>query len=109
MQNEGIGLILAVTGLGLWLAFAQTARHLAINSISRLLALLIIPIAVAAIWRIALDLSWWTILLFLAASLIVGFINGIAMRKIGKDGLYSMQSIIGVSGATLVGISWFLR
>ena len=109
MQEDGIGLILAVSGLGLWLAFTQTARHLAVNAVSKVLAILIIPIAVAAIWRIALDLHWWTILLFVAASLIVGIINGIAMRKIGKDGVFSMQTLVGLVGAALVGASWFLR
>jgi hypothetical protein len=109
MQDDGIGLVLAIGGLGLWLAFTQTARHLAINSVSKVLALLIIPIAIAAIWRIALDLRWWTILLFVAASLVVGIANGIAMRQIGKAGVYSMQTFIGVVGAALVAASWFLR
>lgn len=101
--------MLAVGGLGLWLAFTQTARHLAINSVSKVLALLIIPIAAAAIWRIALDLGWWTILLFVATSLIVGIINGIAIRRIGKVGVYSTQTITGVVGAALVAVSWFVK
>lgn len=101
--------MLAVGGLGLWLAFTQTARHLAINSVSKVLALLIIPIAAAAIWRIALDLGWWTILLFVATSLIVGIINGIAIRRIGKVGVYSTQTITGVVGAALVAASWFVK
>jgi hypothetical protein len=109
MQDNDIGLILAVSGLGLWLAFTQTARHLAINAVSKLLAVLIIPIAIAAIWRIALDLRWWTILLFVAASLTVGVINGIAMRKIGKAEVYSIQTAVGLVGALLVAVSWFLR
>ena len=109
MQDNGIGLILAVGGLGLWLAFTQTARHLTINAMSKLLAILIIPIAIAAVWRIALDLRWWTILLFVVASLIVGIINGIAMRKIGKDGVYSMQTVAGLAGVALVAASWFVK
>ena len=109
MQDNDIGLILAVGGLGMWLAFTQTARHLAINAVSKLLAVLIIPIAIAAIWRIGLDLRWWTILLFVAASLVVGIINGIAMRKIGKDGVYSMQTVVGLVGAALIAVSWLLR
>ena len=109
MQDNGIGLILAVSGLGLWLAFAQTARHLTTNAVSKVLGLLMIPIAIAAIWRIAVDLSWWTILVFVVASLIVGVINGIAMRQMGKAGVYSMQTVVGVVGAALIAASWFAK
>ena len=109
MQDNGIGLILAVAGLGMWLAFTQTASHLATNAVSKLLAWLIVPIAIAAVWRIALDLQWWTILVFILASLVVGVVNGVAMRKIGKEGVYSMQTFVGIIGAAVVSASWFVR
>ena len=109
MRSAELGLIVAIGGLGMWLAFTQTARHLAIGPIAKLLAALIIPIAVAAVWRIALDLGWWTILLFIAASLIVGATHGIAMRKIGKEGVYSMQTSVGIIGVILVLVSWLLK
>ena len=109
MNSADLGLLLAVIGLGLWLAFTQTARHMTVGPITRLLALLIIPITVAALWAIAVELHWWTVLVFVAVALAVGVINGIAMRSIGKSGLYSMQPLLGLVGIGCVLASLALR
>ena len=109
MNFTDLGLLLAVVGLGFWLAFTQTARHMTVGPITRLLALLIIPTTVAALWAIALELHWWTVLLFVAVALSVGIINGIAMRSIGKSGLYSMQPLFGLAGIACVCASLALR
>ena len=109
MEYNDIGLIVAINGLGLWLAFSQTARYLAISQLTRILSLVIIPVAAAALWRIALELQWWTVLVFIGSSLIVGTITAIAAHKIGKAAVYSMQPVFGLGGAALVAASWFLR
>lgn len=109
MPSDEVGLIVAVAGLGFWLAFIQTARHLPINLVSRMLVPLIVPIAVAAIWRIALEVRWWVLLVFISTSLVVGIVHGIGIRSAGKEGIYSLQPIMGTIGAGLVTASWFLR
>ena len=109
MQSDDLGVLLAIVGLGFWLAFAQTARHLTVNKGTQMLAILLIPFAIAAVWRIALGLGWWTILVFVAASLLVGTINGVALLKLGKEQVYAMQPYVGFPGATVIVASWFFR
>ncbi len=109
MRNDELGVLLAIVGLGLWLAFAQTARHLAVNKGTQILGVLLIPVAIAALWRIALGLSWWTILVFVLASLIVGVLNGVALVRLGKEAVYAMQPYVGFSGITAIAASWFFR
>ena len=95
--------------MGLWLAFVQTARHLAIGRVGKVLSPLIVPVAVAAVWRVALDLHWWTIVAFVFVALVVGTINGFAIRSTGKASIYSMQPLVGLLAVGCVGTSWALR
>ena len=106
MDSEGVQFTLAVAGLGFWLAFTQTARHLTVNQVARLLSLLVLPIAIAGIWRIALTMQWWTILVFVVVAVTVGVINGLVLRSMGKIALYNIQMITGLIGVALIAISW---
>ncbi|MDW9227055.1 putative membrane protein [Burkholderia cepacia] len=58
-----------------------------------MVALVTIPLAVGFLWRLALVFHWWTIAIFLIASGMVGVLNGIFARNVGRDFLYSAQPL----------------
>ena len=87
----------------------QTARHLPMNRTAKLLSVLVVPVFVAAIWRIALALHWWTALLFGVISLVVGAINAVTARRLGGAGLFGLQSATGLIGAALTAAGWIFR
>lgn len=102
------GLILAVVGLGALVAFGQTSRRLMVSKLSTAIGLLTIPLAIAALWRIALDFGWWTIVVFVVVSLTVGTVNAIAARTFGIGALYAMQSWVGLLAAACIAGAWLL-
>lgn len=110
MKTDDLGLLAAVAGLVHLLSFAQTSRSLLVNRVSMALGLLTIPLSIAALWRIALEIGWWTALVFIAASLLVGAIHAvIARRNGGIAAIYSLQPTIGCLALIFVALSWFLR
>lgn len=104
-----VGFVLAIAGLSMWMAFVQTAAKLAVSKLSALLLVLALPLTIAALWRIALDLHWWTIAVFPVTGLVVGTFHAIAARKLGVSTIYSMQPLVGLMAALCVGASWFAR
>lgn len=106
MQDAGI--FLAVVGLAALLAFAQTSRRHMFNKLSSFLGLLTIPLFVAAVWRLALVFGWWTILVFVVVSLVVGTVNGVFGRRQGVATVYSMQPWVGLLSLICIAASWLL-
>ena len=45
--TPSVGLLFGIVGLGFWLAFTQTAHHLAVGRTGRLLSPFVVPVAVA--------------------------------------------------------------
>jgi hypothetical protein len=109
------GLCLALAGLSAGLAFGQYIRRFPISGpIAATCGILAIPTFIAAVWRIAQSLGWWTILIFIVVSLLVGTINGFvmmgAMRSPSEAGFRRMQGLQTVAGVTSVGATiaaWF--
>lgn len=104
---RGIGLIAAVAGLFLLLSFAQTARSLLMNKLSTALSAVSIPMFIAAIWRIAIDIGWWSAAMFVLASMLAGIVNGAMSRFAGgRFVVYQMQPLVGGLAAACIVISW---
>ena len=109
MDTSSFGFVLAVVGLAHLLAFHQTVRRLSTTRFSAGLAALVLPLFVAAMWRIALGLGWWTILVFVAAGLLAGIIHGVLMRRHGRTAAFNMQTLEGLVAVVCIGASWILR
>jgi hypothetical protein len=107
MKLESLGL--AIAGLCLLLAFAQTARHQTVGAIGRLLLPLSLPIAAAALWCIALELSWWAVLAFMGASLAAGIANALVARRWGPASTYRAQPFLGLAATVVIAAAWGLR
>lgn len=75
------GAILASFGLIPLVAFAQSTKLGTSGKIGAVFAITQIPAGVALLWRVADDLSWWTAIVFIVASLIAGAINAAMMRR----------------------------
>lgn len=102
-----IGLIAAVAGLFLLLSFTQTARRLLMNKLSTALSVVSIPMFIAAMWRIAIDIGWWAAAMFVLASMLAGIVNGVMSRLGGGTVVvYQMQPLVGGLAAACIGISW---
>lgn len=107
MIEFDIGAIVAVVGLGNLLAFGQTQKHLSMNKWSVLFGVLTIPMAISLLWRIALNLGWWSIALFVGLSLIVGICTAMASRAFGTVPIYSLQTTEGTMAAICSIGCWF--
>ena len=108
MEPSELSLLLAIVGLGLMLAHAQTAKVLAMSKLSSLLGLLTLPIVGAALWKLSLGFGWWTIAVFVAVSLVVGTVHAVVMRKFGRHAAFAAQTFCGVAGTALIGASWLI-
>lgn len=102
------GTIIAIVGLGNLLCFAQTYKHLAISKVTSAIGLLIIPSAVALLWRISISIGWWTVGIFVAASILVGVFNGVMARKHGVSFVYALQPTVGATFCICAVLSWLL-
>jgi hypothetical protein len=109
MEASELGALLAVLGIGALVAFGQTSKHQMMGKWSTMLGLLTIPLGVAALWRLALAFGWWTILIFIVVSLVVGAVNGAFARSKGTATLYTLQPVIGTIALACIGASWALR
>lgn len=96
------GAIVAMIGLGALLSFAQSSRVGFANRLSAYLGVLQIPAAISVLWYLGNEFGWWTVAIFVGASLIVGTLNGIAAKGRGRATLVQMQPVTGplfVAGA----------
>lgn len=103
-----LGTIIAFVGLGNLLGFAQTHKYGSVGPGSAFIGMLVIPAAISLLWRISQSLGWWTIAAFIAASLLVGTLNAVYMRKHGRASLFLMQPVLGVTFLASAVVSWFL-
>ncbi len=108
MDASDIGFVLTTVGLIPWLAFCYTARFGSVGLVGRVLSPLIVPVAIAALWRIALDLHWWTIAVFFLASVTTATFNAFVMRFMGKATLFAAQSFNGLLGLGCVVLGWVI-
>lgn len=106
MYNPLAEVLLSVLALGALLSFAQTSKHLTIGPYSNLLSWLVIPAGIAIIWKLALLFEWWTIVVFIAVSLLVGTINAMTVRSMGREFLFSLQPIQGTLFAAATVAAW---
>ncbi|MEZ2724115.1 hypothetical protein ACBQ21_08965 [Pseudomonas putida] len=106
MQSQGFAVILAFLGLAALLSFAQTYKHGSINRYAQAVGMLIIPIAIAIIWRLGTIFGWWTIAIFIVVSLLVGSINAFMIRKSGLTSLFSLQPLLGTVALIAAAGSW---
>lgn len=106
MTDIGFGIACA----GLWsvIAFGQTVRHMATNKFNAILGLFQIPAAISLLWRIAIDIHWWTVLVFIGVSLAVGITSGIITQRYGSGVHFNFQSAYGLILLTSSVICWFL-
>lgn len=91
MTANDIEVVAAFVGLASTIAFSQTSRHLIIGWLSRLVAVISLPLGAAFIWRLALEFHWWTILVFVVVSMFTGAFNALYARAAGRSFLYSVQ------------------
>ncbi|MNJ48717.1 hypothetical protein D3C77_439180 [compost metagenome] len=106
MHNPLPEVLLCFLALGALLSFAQTSKHLTIGPYSNFLSWLVIPAGVAILWKLATLYGWWTIAVFIAVSLLVGTINAMTARSMGRDFLFSMQPILGTIFAASTVAAW---
>lgn len=97
MKHGDIGVYIAIFGLVNQLSAHQfTSKGLIGGPIGKAGLYLTIPVFVSLIWRIALGIHWWTILLFLALSLSVGYINGKIIVSRHANGLSHADVFLGL-------------
>lgn len=103
---DNFSFVCAFVGLGSLLAFSQTSRHLAVNAFSRWASSLSIPAAALFIWRIAIDIQWWTILTFVIMSFIVGILNHSYARRTSRGALFALQPVQASIWLLALPLSW---
>lgn len=106
MHNPLPEVLLSVLALSALLAFSQTSKHLTVGPYSNFLSWLVIPAGIAILWKLALLYGWWAIAIFIAVSLLVGTINALIMRSMGREFLFSMQPIQGTVFAVATTAAW---
>ncbi|GLO24225.1 hypothetical protein [Pseudomonas putida] len=106
MHNQFPEVVLSVLALTALLAFAQTSKHLTVGPYSNFLSWLALPAGVAILWKLALLYGWWTIAMFVAVSLLVGTINALTVRGMGRDFLFSLQPVQGTIFAVATVAAW---
>jgi hypothetical protein len=108
MSHQGIVTIICFVALGALLSFAQTAKHGSVGPVSFIISLLAVPAGVAILWKLSTLFGWWTILIFVLMSLVIGVLNYRFRAKFGTSALFSLQPVLGsvyVIGATA---SWLI-
>lgn len=106
MHNQLPEVLLSFLALSALLAFAQTSKHLTVGPYSNFISWLAIPGGVAVIWKLALLFGWWTIVVFVAVSLLVGTINAMIVRSMGREFLFSMQPVQGTVFVAATVAAW---
>lgn len=97
----------AMAGAGLFalILFARSLRGGFSGPLANWLSLLQIPAAVAALWLLALTLSWWTAAYFTFASLIVG----VMVNRRNLAIWVNLEPISGILGMVLPAAGWAVR
>lgn len=101
------GAVLAVVGLGAILSFAQSTRLAVLPGLPKLIAPLQIGLAIGLVVRISISWGWWTMLVFIVSSLVVGALNGALMRSHGRHVLLTTQQICAYVCVVALGLCWF--
>lgn len=95
MHHQNISIVLCFLALGALISFSQTSKHMTLGPYSIFLSWLIIPAGIAILWKLGSVFGWWTILIFIVVSLLIGTLNALTAKRAGRDFLYSMQPIMG--------------
>lgn len=106
-QLLGIGI--AVLGVLSLLIFSTTSRRVASGPIGTFYGLMTLPIGIALLWRLAVGIGWWTVLVFVAASFVSGFFTAKIIRAQGLEALVTGQPLQGTLALLCAAGSWFLR
>lgn len=99
--------LLAIVGLSLLLSYAQASRRAFQGRLNAILTILLVPAFIAALWQISRLFGWWTIPVFVGASLLVGTINAIAMRR-DRTLLGWASPYMGTAAVACIAVSWLL-
>ena len=102
MESGDIGFVFAFVGLGSALALNQIYRTSAVAGFTALLV-------IAALWRIAVDLHWWTVLAFIVVSFVVGISTGTFTRRRGRGALLSARFPVAATALVSTPLAWLLR
>lgn len=95
MHNQGIITAICFVALISLISFSQTSKHGTVGPVSFFMSLLVIPAAIAILWRLSHLFGWWTALIFIGASVLVAVINYRIRLKHGTAALFSLQPILG--------------
>ena len=87
--------ILCFLGLGALLSFAQTAKVATVGVTARMCGVLLLPAAIALLWRLGQAFGWWSAAIFVMIALGVGTWNGVTARRVGAHVLFASQSWLG--------------
>lgn len=98
----------ALIGLVFGLAFAQTMKVGIGGPIGRTGSLLLLPGFAMVIYSLSMSFGWWTAALFFGASIAVGIIHGIGMRRHSFAFLAGMQPIYSIVFASASAACAFL-
>jgi len=102
----------AIFGLLSLLAAHQFAsKGLIGGPIGRAGLYLALPAAVALLWKIAQTAHWWTIIVFVVASLFVGFVNGkilLSSRRNGAGYILAMQPMQTLAFLASAVVCWLI-
>jgi hypothetical protein len=96
----------ACVALGFGLSFAQSTKLGIRGFIPSAAGLLLLPGIAATLYLISKEMGWWTILVFIGSSLIVGTINAILIQKEGQSGLLRMQPMLSVGFLLSTVLCW---
>lgn len=108
MYNPLPEVLLSVLALGALVSFAQTSKHLTVGPYSNFLSWLVVPAGIAVLWKLSQLFGWWTILVFVAVSLLVGTLNALTVRGMGREFLFQMQPILGTVFVGATAAAWFV-
>ena len=108
MHDQDLSVILCLISLGALVSFAQTSKYITIGPYSTFLSWLLIPAAVASLWKLGSIYGWWTILIFIVVSLVFGAINAVIAVRVGRTILYSMQPILGTVFVISAAAAWIV-
>ena len=110
MSESAMGAIAAGAAVFFLAAFAQTARSMTTNVFSSVVSVLSIPLGIAAMWRLALAVGWWSVAVFIGASLLAGGFHAMVMgRNRERVRLWRIQPFEAAAALGLTALSWLLR
>lgn len=102
-------LVIGLIGLYCLTSFSQSVKYGKSGPISVTLEFFIIPAAISILWALALQVGWWTIAIFVIASLAGGTVNGLLIRHGGRDAAVDAQPIRALLFSVLAVAIWAPR